>query len=63
MGLRETRARDFLDAAKLGDLDLIKCDLHNGLVNVDVSDLNGNTALFLAAVINNYLNIYKDYKI
>ena len=52
IGIRERLARNFLEAAKVGDLDLIKCDLHNCRVNVDVADLNGNSALFLAAVSN-----------
>ena len=58
MGVREHMARDFLEAAKLGDLNLIKNHLHNNRVSVDVSDLNGNTALFLAAV-----SIFYYYKI
>ena len=49
-GPREIASEDFLDAAKNGDIDVVKEMLHAGKVHVDVADANGNTALLGAAV-------------
>ena len=46
----EMASEQFLEAAKMGDLDLVRDMLHAGKVHVDVADINGNTALIAAAV-------------
>jgi len=46
----EMASEQFLEAAKKGDLDLVRDMLHAGKVHVDVADINGNTALIGAAV-------------
>ena len=46
----EMASEQFLEAAKKGDLDLVRDMLHAGKVHVDVADINGNTALIAAAV-------------
>lgn len=49
-GPLEVASEDFLEAAKNGDLEVVKEMLHAGKVHVDVADMNGNTALLGAAV-------------
>ena len=49
-GPMEMASEQFLEAAKKGDLDLVRDMLHAGKVHVDVADINGNTALIAAAV-------------
>ena len=49
-GPLEIGSEDFLDAAKNGDIAVVKEMLHAGKVHVDVADVNGNTALLGAAV-------------